>query len=103
MRKPEAASACWAVGQAAAWVAAARAQAGSAVDRAALDTRGFRFAKINALDDPNYLPGVLKYGDLPALVSLSAPHPVWLAGEGQHGTRAGRCCLSCGGRGRSGW
>ncbi|HEY5313599.1 MAG TPA: hypothetical protein VIK18_13820, partial [Pirellulales bacterium] len=70
------------VGQAAAWVAAARAQAGSAIDRAALDTRGFRFAKINALDDVNYLPGVLKYGDLPALVSLSAPHPTWLAGEG---------------------
>ncbi|HEX4150202.1 MAG TPA: acetylxylan esterase, partial [Pirellulales bacterium] len=69
-------------GPAAAWVAAARAQAGSAIDRIALDTRGFRFAKINALDEPNYLPGVLKYGDLPAILSLSAPHPVWLAGEG---------------------
>jgi hypothetical protein len=80
-RRPERVS-MLGVGQAAAWVAAARAQAGSAIDRAALDTRGFRFAGINALDDLNYLPGVLKYGDLPALVSLSAPHPTWLAGEG---------------------
>jgi dienelactone hydrolase len=80
-RRPERVS-MLGVGQAAAWVAAARAQAGSAIDRAALDTRGFRFAEINALDGVNYLPGVLKYGDLPALVSLSAPHPTWLAGEG---------------------
>jgi dienelactone hydrolase len=80
-RKPAAVS-IFGQGQAAAWVAAARAQAGAAIDRAAIDTGGFRFAEINALDDPNYLPGVLKYGDLPALVSLSAPHPIWVAGEG---------------------
>jgi dienelactone hydrolase len=70
------------LGKAAAWVAAARAQAGSAVNRAVVDTRGFRFAKINALDDPEYLPGAVKYGDLPGLLSLSAPGELWLAGEG---------------------
>ena len=64
------------------WVAAACAQAGSAVDRAAVDTAGFRFAKLTATDDPDFLPGGAKYGDLPGILALSAPMPLWLAGEG---------------------
>lgn len=63
------------------WVAAARVQAGSAVDRAALDTQGFRFVDLTSFRDVNFLPGAVKYGDLPALLSLSAPHPLWIAGE----------------------
>jgi len=55
------------------WVAAARAQAGEAVDRAVVDTAGFRFAELTAIDDPDFLPGML---------ALSAPHELWLAGEG---------------------
>src|SRR3972149_8780268 len=38
------------------WVAAARAQAGGAVDRAVVDTGGFRFAHLTALHDPPFLP-----------------------------------------------
>ena len=64
------------------WVAAACAQAGSAVDRAAVDTAGFRFAALTATDDPDFLPGGAKYGDLPGILALSAPMPLWLAGEG---------------------
>jgi len=64
------------------WVAAARAQAGDAIDRAVIDTAGFRFAKLTAIDNPDFLPGAVKYGDLPAMLALSAPHPLWLAGEG---------------------
>ena len=30
----------------------------------------------------NLLPGVVKYGDLPGLLSLAAPSRLWLAGEG---------------------
>jgi len=63
------------------WVAAARAQAGAAVDRAVIDTAGFRFAKLTAIDDPDFLPGGAKYGDLPGIIALSAPLPLWLAGE----------------------
>jgi len=63
------------------WVAAARARAGDAIDRAAVDTAGFRFADLTAIDDPDFLPGAVKYGDLPAMLALSAPHPLWLAGE----------------------
>ena len=64
------------------WVAAARAQAGDAVDRAVVDTAGFRFARVAALDDPDFLPGGAKYLDLPGMLALSAPGSLWLAGEG---------------------
>ena len=62
-------------------VAAARAIAGHAIGRAAIDTAGFRFANLTAIDDPDFLPGSAKYGDLPGMLALSAPYPLWLAGE----------------------
>ena len=62
-------------------VAAARAIAGKAVDRAAVDTAGFRFANLRSYRDPNFIPGAVKYGDLPALLALSAPHKLLIAGE----------------------
>src|SRR5439155_3613756 len=43
--------------------AAALARCGGAVDRAAIDTRGFRFGKLNDYLDPSFLPGGAKYGD----------------------------------------
>jgi dienelactone hydrolase len=64
------------------WVAAARAVAGSMVDEATIDTGGFRFARIAALDDPDLLPGGAKYLDLPGILALSAPCPMELCGEG---------------------
>jgi dienelactone hydrolase len=63
------------------WVAAARAQAGSSIDAAALDTAGFRFGRILDLHDPDFLPGGAKYGDIPTLLALGAPGPLWIAGE----------------------
>jgi hypothetical protein len=65
-----------------AWVAAARAIAGSAIDRAAIDTAGFRFAKIATFDNADFLPGGAKYNDLPGILALSAPFSLWVAGEG---------------------
>ncbi|HUY34224.1 MAG TPA: acetylxylan esterase [Pirellulales bacterium] len=65
-----------------AWVAAACAQAGDAVSRAVVDTAGFRFGKLNDFADANFLPGSVKYGDLPGILALVAPRPLWLAGEG---------------------
>jgi len=64
------------------WVAAARAQAGRAVDRAVVDTAGFRFANLTDFTDPDFLPGGAKYLDLPGILALSAPGDLWLAGEG---------------------
>jgi len=63
------------------WVAAALALAGADVDGAAIDTGGFRFAKLESYRDVNFLPGAVKYGDLPALLALSAPQRLWIAGE----------------------
>ena len=64
------------------WVAAARAQAGEAVDRAVVDTGGFRFGKVLDLHDPNFLPGGAKYFDLPGMIALNAPGRLALLGEG---------------------
>ena len=62
-------------------VAAARSQAGKQVQRAAIDTQGFRFVDLKSFRDVNFLPGAVKYGDLPGLLALSAPHRLWIAGE----------------------
>jgi dienelactone hydrolase len=64
-------------------VAAARALAGEAIDRAAVDTHGFRFGKVLDYRDPMFLPAGAKYLDLPGLLALNAPHALWLAGEGK--------------------
>ena len=61
--------------------AAARAIAGDKIDKAAIDTDGFRFTELTSYRDPQFLVGAVKYGDLPALLALSAPHKLWLAGE----------------------
>ncbi len=63
------------------WVAAAKAIAGPAIDRTAIDTAGFRFASLTEFDDPQFLPGAVKYGDVPALLALSAGSDLWLSGE----------------------
>jgi hypothetical protein len=63
------------------WVAAARAQCGPAIERAVIDTGGFRFGSVLDLRDPAFLPGGAKYGDLAGLLALGAPGRTWVAGE----------------------
>ena len=65
-------------GPAAAWAAGARALAGAEVNRAVLDLAGFRFAQVDRIDAPDFLPGAAKYGDVPALIALSAPGETWV-------------------------
>ena len=62
--------------------AAAAFQAGAAVNKVAIGTRGFRFASLSEAYDPMLVPGAVKYGDVPGLLALAAPHPLWLSGEG---------------------
>ena len=69
------------LGAAGAWVAAARSQAEGAVDRAVVDTTGFRFAELSDFHHPQFLPGGAKYGDLPGMLTLSAPQKLFVAGE----------------------
>jgi hypothetical protein len=68
-------------GSAGAWGAAARVQAGETIDRAMLDTAGFRFLKVDDIYSLDFLPGGAKYGDLPGMLTAAAPGAIWLAGE----------------------
>jgi dienelactone hydrolase len=65
------------------WAVAALARGGNAFSRAAIDTHGFRFASLTDAYDPDFLPGAVKYGDLPGILALAAPVELWLAGEGK--------------------
>jgi hypothetical protein len=69
------------LGAAGPWVAAARSQAGDVVSRAVVDAAGFRFGKLTDYHDLQFLPGGAKYGDLPGLLTLSAPHALLVGGE----------------------
>jgi len=62
--------------------AAANALVGKAMSDAVIDTQGFRFTKLRSYRDPNFLPGAVKYGDVPGLLSLAAPKPLLIIGEG---------------------
>jgi hypothetical protein len=63
------------------WAVAALAQADGAVAKAAIDTGGFRFGKVLDIHAPDFLPGGAKYFDLPGMLALAAPTPLWVAGE----------------------
>jgi hypothetical protein len=64
------------------WAAAARALLGDTIARLAADTAGFRFGQVSAIHDPDFLPGGAKYDDLPGMLAVAAPAPLFLAGEG---------------------
>ena len=68
-------------GGAAPWVAPAAALAGSAVDRVVIDTQSFRFGSVRSYRDANFVPGAVKYGDLPVLLALRAPYRLAIVGE----------------------
>jgi hypothetical protein len=80
---PRSPSQIWLIGRdgAGPWVAAARAQADRHVDRAIVDTGAFRFLNVTSIRDPQFLPGGAKYDDLPGMLAVAAPQPLWLSGE----------------------
>uniref|UniRef100_A0A7C2NZM5 Acetyl xylan esterase domain-containing protein n=1 Tax=Schlesneria paludicola TaxID=360056 RepID=A0A7C2NZM5_9PLAN len=86
------------LGSAALYAAAAAVQAGNAVRRLAVGTGGYRFAAITEIRDPLLLPGAVRYGDVPGLLALRAPHPLWLHGEGNAGPRTVRAAYLAAGR-----
>ena len=63
------------------WVAAARSLCGKDIDRAVVDTGGFRFGKVLDIGSADFLPGGAKYGDVPGMLALGAPGKLWVAGE----------------------
>lgn len=64
---------------AAPWIAAAGAVGDGFEGKIALAGNVFRFADLTSYRDPNFLPGAVKYGDLPALVAQLNTHPLWFA------------------------
>ncbi len=72
------------MGDAGPWAAVACAQARPQVTRLAADNADFRFAAIDDLHSPMFLPGAAKYHDLPGVLALAAPRPLWLASKGDH-------------------
>jgi dienelactone hydrolase len=60
------------------WVVLARGLCGDGVGRTAADLDGFRFERILSNDDEMIQPGALRYGGLPALAALCAPHELYL-------------------------
>ena len=66
-------------------VLAARSLCNAAIDRAAAATGGFRFADVADYRDPLFLPGGARYLDIPGMVALGSPQPLWLADVGPRG------------------
>ncbi len=63
------------------WAAAASAQARGSLHAAAIDTKGFRFANVNDIHSPDFLPGGAKYGDLPGMLESAELSNLWLSDE----------------------
>ncbi|MEM9588922.1 MAG: alpha/beta hydrolase family protein, partial [Planctomycetota bacterium] len=63
---------------AASWATPAVALAGAAVSNALIETGGFRYASVDHYRHARFVPGAVKYGDLPALAAMRAPYPLVL-------------------------
>ena len=51
------------------------------IQKAWIDTSGFRFANLKNHWDANFLPGAVKYGDIAGLLTLNAPFDTVLIDE----------------------
>ncbi len=65
-------------GESAAWAVAAAVSAGDKVERCIVEPESFRFADVEHYSDRRFVPGAVKYGDLPVLMALRAPHALTL-------------------------
>lgn len=53
------------------------------ITRTVVDLNGFSFSTVDSIDDPNLLPGALKYGGLPGLSRLISPAPLTIYGAAE--------------------
>jgi dienelactone hydrolase len=67
------------LGEAGSWCLLARGLCGDTVNRTAVEIGSARFQDVHEVSDPLYLPGALKYGDLPVLAALAAPGDMLLS------------------------
>ncbi|HWL10723.1 MAG TPA: GDSL-type esterase/lipase family protein [Planctomicrobium sp.] len=70
-------------GEAGLWALLARSRwTPDAVSGTVVDLNGFRFDSISTPQDPNLLPGVMKYGGVGGLAAIAFPAPLTIAGAG---------------------
>jgi hypothetical protein len=70
---PDASVRLLSAGKSAAWAAAAATFVSEKqLRKTLLEDDGFRFAEVDSYDDANFVPGSVKYGDLPTLLKLCA-------------------------------
>ena len=62
--------------------AAARAVAGTAIDKCVIATNGFRFGNLLDYRDLDFLPGGSKYLDIPGILAVGPTTPLWLMDGG---------------------
>ncbi|MEO9590263.1 acetylxylan esterase, partial [Rhodopirellula bahusiensis] len=66
----------------AAYALAAAAIAGPFLEDAVIDVSGFRFANLLHQDDEDFVPGMVKYGDVDALAAWRAPYALMIRDSG---------------------
>ena len=57
------------------WAAAANYAARGAIDRAVIETGGFKFIRVRSIRDQDFLPGASRYGDIEALINYAKTSP----------------------------
>jgi dienelactone hydrolase len=65
------------------WCLLARGLCGDIALRIAVETGGFSFESVKEVTHPMYLPGALRYGDLPVLACLAAPGDLLISDAGR--------------------
>lgn len=62
-------------------VAVAGAVTKDSLNSFAIDTEGFRFSALADWKHVDFLPGAIKYGDIPTVLAMCAEHDCWIGGE----------------------
>jgi cephalosporin-C deacetylase-like acetyl esterase len=75
----EAGAGHWVAGTLAAAASTLDGRRGSPIDLAVIDTDGFRFDTLPDVWHDDFLPGVVKYGDLGGMLAMAPPMRLWLA------------------------
>lgn len=67
--------------------AGAACLAGDRLSRVAIATNGFRFADVEDVYHVDFMPGAVRYFDIPGLLSLAEPAALWLRDRDRHTLR----------------
>jgi hypothetical protein len=80
------------------WVLLARSRLGDQVARTQVDLRDFSFGALRRTDDPDFLPGALKFGGVGGLLAAAGPVTVEIVNAGEASRRELEPFTKLGGR-----